>query len=115
MMNDLISRRDAINTLKEYEIVESDNFTKTDLITMMTIGTIANCVEAIVDLPSVEPEQKRGKWVGYKAENKNWQRTDGSPIFLSCSECNETVMNNGSAHWNYCPNCGAKLDWSGNE
>ena len=57
-MSDLIKRQDAIDTLKEYEVAESDNFTKTDMITMMTVGTIANCIEAIIDLPSAEPERK---------------------------------------------------------
>jgi len=66
-----------------------------------------------IHIPEAEPfpePVKRGKWIGYNSDDKNWQRTDGSPIFLSCSECNGTVMNNGSAHWNYCPNCGAKMD-----
>lgn len=57
-MNDLISRQNAIDALKEYEVVESDNFTKTDPIIMMTVATIANCIEEIVNLPSVKPEPK---------------------------------------------------------
>lgn len=57
-MSDLIRKQDAIDALKEYEVVESDNFTRTDPITMMTVGTIAECIEAIVDLPSIESEQK---------------------------------------------------------
>ena len=60
-------------------------------------------------LPSIEPERKKGKWIGYKADDKNWQRDDGSPIFMNCSECHEAVINNGSAHWNFCPNCGADM------
>ena len=53
-MNDLINRQDAIKALKEYEVEESDNFTRTDPVSMMTVATIANCIEAIVELPSAE-------------------------------------------------------------
>lgn len=59
--------------------------------------------------PSVQP-QRTGKWIGYNTEQDGWKRTDGSPVFMSCSECNGLVLNNGSAHWNYCPNCGAKME-----
>ena len=55
-MNNLIDREKAIETLKEYEVVESDNFTRTDPVSMMTVATIANCIEAIMELPSAEPE-----------------------------------------------------------
>lgn len=57
-MSDLINRQDAIGALKEYEVEESDNFTRTDPVSMMAVATIANCIEAIVELPSAEPEQK---------------------------------------------------------
>ena len=54
-------------------------------------------------------ERKKGRWNGYNADNPEWLRDDGSPMFLTCSECNGTVINNGSAHWNFCPNCGADM------
>ena len=57
-MSDLISRHDAIDALKKYEEIESNNFTDTSPISMMTVGTIANCIEANVDLPSAEPERR---------------------------------------------------------
>ena len=57
-MSDLIRREDAIEALREYEVVESDNFTRIDPVSMMAIATIANCIEAIVELPSAEPEPK---------------------------------------------------------
>ena len=59
--------------------------------------------------PTIE-ERKTGEWIGYNTEQDGWKRTDGSPVFMSCSECNGLVLNNGSAHWNYCPNCGAKME-----
>ena len=60
-MSDIISRQDAIKVLKEYEVEESDNFTRADPISMMTVATIANCIEAIVELPPAEPEIIRCK------------------------------------------------------
>ena len=61
------------------------------------------------ELPSAQPKRKTGKWNGYNADNPDWLRDDGSPVFLTCSECYGMVMNNGSAHWNFCPNCGADM------
>ena len=63
----------------------------------------------VYDAPTIEPE-RTGKWIGYNTEQDGWKRTDGSPVFMSCSECNGLVLNNGSAHWNYCPNCGARME-----
>ena len=60
-MSDLIRREDAIDALKKYEELESNNFTDTNPISMMTVATIANCIEEIVNLPSAEPEQKNRK------------------------------------------------------
>lgn len=61
-MSDLINRQDAIGALKEYEVEESDNFTRTDPVSMMTVATIANCIEAIEELPSAEPERQEFEW-----------------------------------------------------
>ena len=61
------------------------------------------------ELPSAQPKRKTGKWNGYNADNPDWLRDDGSPVFLTCSECYGMVMNNGSAHWSFCPNCGADM------
>ena len=57
-MSDLISRQKAIEALRECEVVESDNFTRTDPVSMMAVATIANCIEAIMELPSAESERK---------------------------------------------------------
>ena len=71
-MSDLISRHDAIDALKKYEEIESNNFTDTSPISMMTVGTIANCIEAIVDLPSAEPERKWIPVTERLPEDKDW-------------------------------------------
>lgn len=56
-MSDIIRREDAIDALKKYEELESNNFSDTSPIGMMTVATIANCIEEIVNLPSAEPER----------------------------------------------------------
>lgn len=53
---------------------------------------------------------KKGKWEGFNADKDGWKGTDGSPIFMSCSFCGGTRLNNGSSHWNFCPNCGARME-----
>ena len=58
-------------------------------------------------IAEAQSQRKTGKWIGYNTEQDGWKRTDGSPVFMSCSECNGLVLNNGSAHWNFCPNCGS--------
>lgn len=63
---------------------------------------------AVMNAPTIEP--RKGKWIGYKADDNDWQRDDGSPVFMNCSECHEAVINNGSAHWNFCPNCGCRME-----
>lgn len=100
-MNDLISREKAIETLKEYEAVEFDNFTKTGPVSMMTVSTITNCIEAIAKLPSAETERTA------KVETY----TDGQEVLWSICECETDVRKS----YNYCPGCGAKLEWSENE
>ena len=97
-MADLIERQAAIDAVHE----EFDECLVWDESGRYT----ADEVERILDrVPSAQP--RKGKWIGYKADDKDWQRDDGSPVFMNCSECHEAVINNGSAHWNFCPNCGS--------
>lgn len=68
----------------------------------------------IDEAPTIEP--KRGEWIGYNADKgDDWLRSDGEPIFLVCNKCYGTVMNNTSAHWNFCPNCGARMKGADDE
>lgn len=56
----------------------------------------------IEDAPTIEAEPiKHGRWIEI-----------GHPWY-ECSECGErtAVVNlNGEVVWNYCPNCGARMD-----
>ena len=115
MSGDLIRREDAIEALREYEVVESDNFTRTDPVSMMAGATIANCIEAIVELPSAEPERKKGHWV----EVYGYYTPGGDPVW-KCSECGKGIHVYGieapsynrdyaDGQWVACPNCGADM------
>lgn len=54
--------------------------------------------QTILNLPSAQPEQKRGHWIYKKDE------FDG--LLAECSVCHVE----GMLYGNFCPNCGAKMD-----
>ena len=110
-MSDTISRSDAIDAVEfgiTYAKAIDVNTGESKELFKEGNDALKKAVERLKDLPSAEP-RKKGKWKGYNDGDPNWQRDDGSPIFLICSKCHETVINNGSAHWNFCPNCGADM------
>ena len=94
---------------------------------LMSDGTLVVSVEDATKVTRVlvEDEQKngclyyadrpQGEWIGYNADKEDWLRTDGIPIFLVCDKCHETVVSNASAHWNFCPNCGARMKGADDE
>ncbi len=53
-------------------------------------------------------ERKTGKWIPYNEDKEDWLRSDGTPIFMHCSECHSMVVNYFAFSWNYCPECGSK-------
>ena len=94
-MEQLILRQAAIDALRDYLVGKRcpDDGT-------LTCRLIEN--EVINKLPPAEP--KRGRWISADAI------FGGVPFY--CSECGEntrdTVM--GKPRWNFCPNCGAKME-----
>ena len=68
--------------------------------------------ELVDDIPTIDSvEVVHGEWIGYNADKgSDWLRSDGEPIFLVCNKCHGVVMNHASVNWNFCPNCGAKMD-----
>lgn len=53
----------------------------------------------IINAPTIEP--KRGRW----------KRTNAYPNIIFCDECGEPFeKSNSSDKWNYCPNCGARME-----
>jgi len=83
-MNDTISRQETIDA-------EEGN------------KALNEAVERLKELPSAEPERKKGKWI---KEYWNGEHT------RKCSACNitQTVTTyRWKVNFNYCPNCGADM------
>ena len=100
-MSDLISRQEAIDSLTEI-IMNLKNV-------YGDMGSAVNGArECIKSLSSVEPE--RNAKVEYIAEVYRGEVFDH---YLSgiCGICGEYAYD----HAKYCSDCGAKLDWSGND
>ena len=108
MDNDLISRQAAIDAIKKCR-------NESDMPDMWYDGMIC-ALRCIYQLPSAQPEHKRGKWV--KARG-SWCTPGGDPVW-ECSECGKGVHVYGVEHGSYgsdvadgqwvsCPNCGADM------
>lgn len=77
-MSDLISRQDVLDAVNDCGI----------------------CIQRILDIPSAEPERKKGEWIdGMPYVNSHWK---------VCSECHETAPDSCGG-FNFCPNCGADM------
>lgn len=59
-------------------------------------------VDMLNDLPSAQPERKKGKWIN--ANDGKWNTVE----VLKCSVCGE-MDNRMYRTDNFCPNCGADM------
>jgi hypothetical protein len=114
-MDDLISRQAAIDVIDvlcqehRYGIPgKAETYSQYNYAWQEALGSAEG---AIGNLPSAEPERKRGKWIPI-------QRTFFSKkvVQVKCSECGNLLdligVNCGRGDANYCPNCGAKMEGS---
>ena len=83
---DCISR-EALNEILKADCADGDNMT---VISDETAKKIA-------ELPSVTPERKKGKWIS-------------RPRVYECSECGIIRARDTTGKYNYCPNCGVKME-----
>lgn len=90
-MSGFIKREDVVEAL--YEAIKTD-FRSTFTDSMSLAIAMAN------NLPSVNPEQKKGKWLRRKGEDC-WE----------CSECHAVLENSdvGNHNFYYCYHCGANM------
>lgn len=92
-MSDLISRQAAIDAVADLYWMDERllNFKK----------EIDATFDKIKALPSAQPEPmpKRGEWIFHSIE---------SPYRWECNKCGDKVR----ARYNFCPNCGAKMERS---
>ena len=61
--------------------------------------------DIVEDAPTIEPEHPNGEWI--PAFNG---RFTGGAYWFSCSKCSRIVPEVRNGGWNYCPNCGAKME-----
>lgn len=107
-MSDLISKQAAIDEIEyELEMINS----ALDSITLdfnarerlrQRRGEAREILNSIQQLPSVQPEQKKGKWI-YPSQDSEIINKE---FFSDCSVCGFSSMN----EYKYCPNCGAKME-----
>ena len=74
-------------------------------------GHLSNYIEEFIDnAPTIDAEPVRhGRWL-YNSYPTVWYG-HGEPPEWVCSECEERAYNT----YDYCPNCGAKMDGGGRQ
>lgn len=60
------------------------------------------CVDCLKNLPSAQPERKKGEWIP-EFDGK----FTGGAYWFSCSKCRWIVPEVRNGGWNFCPNCGS--------
>ena len=64
--------------------------------------------EFVKEMPTIEPKVRHGRW------NDKPDEYCEMNIIRHCSECEWSVFKGNPlydfGHWNYCPNCGARMD-----
>ena len=99
-MSDLIRREDALKALLKVPCkIDSDNYAWIRL--SDAFGTVDE------NVPSAEPERKKGKWID--EPYKKWN----AHLIRHCSNCGWSIhkshLRQSDYHWNFCPHCGAKM------
>ena len=93
-MDDYISRDMAIARLTKVEVPNR-------------LATMTDAKREITEIPAADVAPVRhGRWI------EKGKYTFG--IMYDCSLCENRILDNGHS-WNYCPNCGAKMDGGGGD
>ena len=99
-MNDLISRRaaiDAIDGLPNCPNGYSDTYDK------------ACIIGVLEELPSAQPEREKGKWIyGEDEYGIDGYRCDKCGFFVPWDYAHTFI--NYIEDYNFCPNCGARME-----
>jgi len=93
--NDTISRQAAIDALVAYIKI---NKAPTHYENQFWVEGMEDAGRIISDLPSAEPERKKGKWI----------RNDNGTF--SCDQCNSWIPNEQHYYARYCLHCGAEME-----
>lgn len=109
---DIISRQAAIDAIWAHatKILESHDYN----VLTRDVYKMAHrhIVELIQKLPPAQPEQKTGLWVPHIEKSREYIGTVLVNVrydYWLCDTCGYRVKN-GQPMYNYCPNCGAKME-----
>lgn len=92
-------------SLADYQLQESPNWGANGMGNTDAYEAITECIRVIEQAPTIDPV-KHGKWY----------ITEDMPYFghiqdyLTCSACKGRFHGTGVEEWDYCPNCGARMD-----
>lgn len=88
---DCVSRQEVLSEVKSGMIrpIDGENWKR-----------VSDNVRDILALPPVSPQPKMGRW--------NFTKHYGRDYYV-CLVCGMERMDDHSSGWNYCPNCGAKM------
>ena len=105
-MDDLINRQAAIDALKGLPTWWADSGGQYGGAQppMVALLDPEDAVSAIENLPSAQPERKKGKWIRHD-EIKNVY----GGICIECSECGEKYVVQHILDEKHCRNCGADM------
>jgi len=109
---DAISRQEAIQSIGKYFLRVETNGTieiHQKLFSEFLKAINETQKKILLDLPSVHPKAKVGKWVTWSEEIK----CDGYTEYRTrckCSECNTEYDGYFTHFIKYCSNCGAKME-----
>ena len=105
---DLIDRRTLMKEFSDFvRASNNSDFAQTP--------TWNDAVSLVESMPSAQPERKTGRWIIKDNPGTGWYR-------ITCSECGEDVTStapcigfypNAKVMWNYCPDCGARMEGEG--
>lgn len=100
-MNDLIDRRAVIDAIKNQTCLTYEEIFNRCLVSITDengwLGGIKDAIEAVIGLPSVQPERKKGKWIDKSGGIEG--------AWNYCSVCGEQAID----LYDFCPNCGADM------
>lgn len=72
---------------------------------MVELGAVLAEIDDAPTMDAVEVVHGKMRRVFFSYQNNHYE----------CTCCNATFLTNSAPYWNYCPNCGAKMDGDGNE
>ena len=110
-MNDLIYRQAAIDALNDGAELFRRVLDDVDVVGNERekfewgLGLIESYIDDMKDLPSAQPERKRGAWVGVGFYDEDC----GHHLWYACDKCSYQTTWHMKPIFNFCPNCGADM------